>query len=531
MLDKCRLDRSDQIGTYSNYANDFMYLLHNITSGTNATKQIGSNPFLLNLCDNTNFSVTSRSMAVTVHRGQTFAVPVVALSQGHVITSTMVTAVVSSGARIELTQTIQPLPEHCSNLDYRLYSVRKTEQLTLYPDGPCRDTGLAKVIVNVTLLDCPDGFTQKEEECTCEERLQAYNATCIIGEEISVAIKAGSKFWMSTLYQNDSYQGLILYSSCPMEYCRTDTVLVPLDDIDKQCDHNRSGVLCGGCAANYSLLLGSSRCAKCSNSYLALLLPFTFAGIILTFFLTILKLTVATGMINSVILYANFIQVNRKLFFPINSTNILTVFIAWINLDLGFETCFYAGMDANAQIWFQFAFPVYLWILISLIIFSSRYSITLSKLIGSNPIAILATLLLMSYTKILKIIIEVFSSVKLEYPSGQRVTVWLKDAYLQERHLLLTVVTTVVLIFVFVPYTLLLLLSRRLYRLPNRKYFRWLVKLKPLLDSYTAPYKQNTSYWTGFLLLFAVFYILYFPSIHSGTQTGVSLPSLLHSLE
>ena len=84
-------------------------------------------------------------------------------------------------------------------------------------------------------------------------------------------------------------------------------------------------------------------------------------------------------------------------------------------------------MDAYSQIWLQFAFPIYVWILISLIILCSRYSITVTKLIGSNPIAVLATLLLMSYNKILNIIIEVYSSVNLDYPNDEKVTVWLKD--------------------------------------------------------------------------------------------------------
>lgn len=155
-------------------------------------------------------------------------------------------------------------------------------------------------------------------------------------------------------------------------------------------------MLCGACIANYSLSLGASKCMKCSNTYLALIVPFAVAGIALVTFLSFLQLTVATGMINSVILYANIVQVNRNVFFPLDTVNILSVFVAWLNLDLGFDTCFYDGMDAYAQIWLQFAFPVYVWTLISLIIISSRYSITVSKLIGHNPVAVLATLILMS---------------------------------------------------------------------------------------------------------------------------------------
>jgi len=234
------------------------------------------------------------------------------------------------------------------------------------------------------------------------------------------------------------------------------------------------------------------------------------AGIILVFFLTYLRLTVATGMINSLILYANIVQTNRDVFFPKGARNFLTVFIAWLNLDLGFQTCFYNGMDAYAQTWLQFVFPVFVWILIGLIIITSRHSVNVSKYIGSNPVAVLATLLLMSYTKILKIVIEVYSSIDLDYPNNKTVTVWLKDSnvpYLRLRHLFLTVMTTLVLVFLFLPYTLLLLLGHKVYRFTRKKALRW---LQPLMDAYYAPYKTNTRYWTGFLLLVrCVLYIVF----------------------
>ena len=126
-------------------------------------------------------------------------------------------------------------------------------------------------------------------------------------------------------------------------------------------------------------------------------------------FLTFLKLTVATGTLNSLILYANIVQVNKRHFFPPNRVNILTVFIAWLNLDLGIETCFYDGLTAYVQTWLQYVFPMYVWVLISATILTARHSVLLSRVIGSDPIAVLATLLLMSYTKILRIFIEVYS--------------------------------------------------------------------------------------------------------------------------
>ena len=379
--------------------------------------------------------------------------------------------------------------------------------MVLYPDGPCRDTGTARVVIDVTLLPCPDGFTQSGEICTCEDRLRDYPINCTIADTPYLTKTADSNFWIGISYDDTTYRGLILGKSCPAEYCKKGTINITIDNPDMQCDLNRTGLLCGACAANYSLMLGSSQCQICSDTYLALLLPFAAAGVALVVFLTCLRLTVATGTLNSVILYANILQVNRILFFPQNTRNLLTVFLAWLNLDLGFQTCFYDGLDAFALTWLQFAFPLYVWLIIGLIIFISRYSIIVSKLIGSNPIAVLATLLLMSYTKILKIIIEVYSYDILDYPEGNNtmtVSVWLKDAnvsYLKSKHLFLTVVTSLVLVFIFLPYTILLLLGHKLYRFTGKKRWQWLNRLKPLLDSYYAPYKIHTRYWTGFLLL------------------------------
>ncbi len=123
-------------------------------------------------------------------------------------------------------------------------------------------------------------------------------------------------------------------------------------------------------------MLGGTRCRVCRNTSLTLLIFFAAAGIALIVFLSLSRLTVASGMINAVILHANIVQVNRQLFSPKSKVDILTVFIAWLNLDLGIETCFYDGMTAYAQTWLQFAFPIYVWVLISLII---RYSITVSN--------------------------------------------------------------------------------------------------------------------------------------------------------
>ena len=469
--------------------------------------EITSEPYQLCLCEKDRELNCTERKIVEIFPGQKFHVSLIALDQTRTSVTTKITAV-SATSRLNSDQSSQTLEPECSKLWYNLYSTQDTDQLILYPDGPCRDTGLARVVVNVRFKPCPDGFMKSGDSCVCEERLNEYNASCTINDNATISRKAGSEFWVQGRYDNGTYQGLILFKTCPRDYCKTGEVTLTSENPDTQCDLNRSGLLCGGCATNHSLMLGSSRCHVCPNTYLALLLPFAAAGIALVVFLSILRLTVATGMINSVILYANFVQINRSIFLPTGTrsilTNILTVFIAWLNLDLGFETCFYDGMTAYAQTWLQFAFPLYVWILMGLIIVTCRYSVTLSKLIGHNPIAVLATLLLMSYNKVLKIMIDVYSFARLDFPQQNTRLVWLKDGnviFWGSEHLPLTVVTSLVLVFIFLPYTLLLLLGYKLYGFSGRKGWRWLNRLKPLLDSYYAPYNTHTRYWTGFLLL------------------------------
>ena len=408
----------------------------------------------------------------------------------------------SPDARTNVNSSALNVSQNCTTTSFNLYSGNSSEYVFLYLDeGACRDTGLARADINVTFKDCPPPFVLSGDHCECEERLKKYQVECTIADGAYIVRKSGAKFWMKY-----SDEVLILHKNCPAEYCKTVEIRMTLSQSDLQCDLNRSGLLCGACATNYSLMLGSSRCQECSNIYLLLLLSFAAAGIFLVIFLSVLRLTVATGMVNSVIRYANIVQANRSLLLPSSAhTNILTIFIAWMNLDLGFQTCFYDGMTAYAQTWLQFTFPLYVWLMISLIIITSRYSLTFTKLLGSNPVAVLATLLLMSYTKVLKTIIEVYAFARLDYPGDRVVAVWLKDAnvpYLKSWHLFLTVATTLFVVFLFLPYTFLLLFGYKLYRFSGRRSFRWLNRIKPLLDSYYAPYKKHTRYWTGLLLFY-----------------------------
>ena len=181
------------------------------------------------------------------------------------------------------------------------------------------------------------------------------------------------------------------------------------------------------------------------------------AGIALVILLMLVDLTVSTGLSNGIIFYANIVQISKDLFFPPSNNNkFLKVFIAWLNLDLGIETCFYNGLDAYAKTWLQFVFPLYIWLLVIGIIVSSHYSTLVSRVFGNNALQVLATLFLLSYTKILRVVVTVVSYTSIKYYGSYIESVWLLDGnihFLRGKHIPLFIASLVILlILVFFTY-------------------------------------------------------------------------------
>ena len=484
------------------------------------------------ICFRFNDAMLCDAYNVSISPGQKFVLSAVAVGQARGTVPTVIRSYFISGEAIGETQRIQETGKEFTNLEYRVFSPKDSEQLILYPEGPCRDLGTARRSVTVHLQPCPDGFQLSNSQCICGERLQTFTNSCNIDDE---TILRSSNFWMSGLYMNGSYQGLILHPRCPFDYCLTTVLSLTPSDPNAQCASDRTGTLCGSCPKNFSVAFGSSRCLQCRNTYLSLLIPFAMAGIVLVVFLLALKLTVSVGTINGLIFYANVVSVNRAIFFPPGANNILTVFIAWVNLDLGIETCFYNGMDAYARTWLQFVFPFYLWLLTAMIILASHCSLRLSKYLGTNPVSVLATLFLLSYAKLLRTIISAFRNTFLEYPDGSQVSVWLLDGnirYLSCKHIPLFLAALATLLFLFLPYTLFLLLGQWMLSWSDKKVLSWVNKptVKTLLDTYYGPYQDKHRYWTGLLLLLRgvmfvtfAFNILGDPSVNLLCITSASL--------
>uniref|UniRef100_A0A1X7SLY4 Uncharacterized protein n=1 Tax=Amphimedon queenslandica TaxID=400682 RepID=A0A1X7SLY4_AMPQE len=167
--------------------------------------------------------------------------------------------------------------------------------------------------------------------------------------------------------------------------------------------------MCGACTEGYSLLMGSNKCGHCCNNYMmiAWIALFTVMGVLLVVLLIALNLTVSVGTLNGLLFYANIVKLYEPVFSRKGALPVLSQVISWINLDFGFEICFYNGMDSYAKQWLQFAFPLYLWIIIIIIIQLCRRYGKISRLMGSHAVPVLSTLFLLSYTKLVRTIVIV----------------------------------------------------------------------------------------------------------------------------
>ena len=131
---------------------------------------------------------------------------------------------------------------------------------------------------------------------------------------------------------------------------------------------------------------------------------------------------------------------------------------------------------------------------------------------GKKPVQVLATLFLLSYAKIIRVVIEVFSYTVLVYPDGFSKKVWLYDIdgdveFLSGKHTVLFVVSFLIFLLLSVPYTISLVCIQWLQRFSHYRPLFWVNRLMSLFDAYIGPYKPKHCYWTGLLLLVRVIFL------------------------
>ena len=558
LLDRCtyaKTNKTDQRTVQVKSAKDRFMEITNITESDN--KSISSQPVRVCYCENDMHrpSCGQDSYSIKAESGKIFKINVAVVDQiGNTVNATIESSL--GGLLLPAYQLKKVIGANCSQLDYRATFPDENQHynLTMFAKGVCDGKGVSSLTVNITVLkcSCAPGFMQEptKSSCSCvchrdDTNFHKYIKEC--NSSTQTVIRKGT-FWITYLNNSvtqNSTSSYFIYPYCPLDYCKPPSKSISINlglpnGPDAQCENNRGGLLCGRCLSNYSLSLGSSTCIQCPDHWygmsIGIVIAAIVAGISLVLLILLFNLTVAVGTLNAIIFYANIIYANKSIYFGQPHLTFVSIVVSWLNLDIGFDTCFFKGMDTFAKTWIQLAFPAYVILLVFIIIAVSSYSSKFSQLIGKrDPVATLATLILLSYARLLQTVITCLSAVSLDFPNGTTSKRWLPDAsvkYFEGKHIALVCMAILILLFGLF-YTIIIFSKQWLVHCPRSKLYKTtrLYKLQFFIDTYHMPYTAKHRYWTGLLLFIRiVVYLISALSISSDPTITLLSTAIIISL-
>ena len=479
---------------------------------------------------------------VTTYPGGTVKLNVTSVDDGNNLSPGVVYALIGTNGDTTTTITLGPGQEAqwigtvCGTIEYQIYGPEMASLNLVLSTSP----GNFPIVIKGELLPCEPGFkfVSNSSTCDCSPFFVSYGVVCDTSDG-TVTIK--KKNWIG-VYNNTLPA---LASFCPLDYCNSAINKLFLGRPGDLCSGGRTGTLCGHCHGNYSVIFGSSQCQVCTDMWLSTLVMFAVLGAFLVATLFFLNLTVTQGTLYGLIFYANIIQVNTSIFFSQSTLRPLQVIVSLVNLDLGIPLCFYDGMDDADKAGLQFVFPAYLLVLTMTVIVLCHYCFRRSPttstrscvyrvfiIIGQRAVGVLSTLIYLSYSKVLRSVIDVFTYSTVHLPTGD-IYVWFYDGnveYLHGKHTVIFVVAMVICALFLLPYIFALTFIPIIEKYSeHNRLFNYLHKkanqIKPMIDAHYAPYKGEWRWWLGARLwLLVLMYIL--NSVFSSDK-----PSLLLSVQ
>ena len=378
--------------------------------------------------------------------------------------------------------------------------------------------GASRLMMDVHLLECPPGFLPSGDDktCICDPYVtETIRSTCDFG---NYTISRIPNLWLGVMEHEDS-SDVVYIPTCPTGFCQSNITSVDLTVNDQLCFEGRTGILCGACKGNLSVVFGSPFCMECSHFWLFTILLYGLAGIVLVAILFALELTVTHGTLTTVIFYANIVGVNSNIFFPVNQRGLLFAWISILNLELGFPLCFYHGMNEAAKSGLQAIFPLYLLFICLTIIFLSERSNRVAKWTSSHGVQVLATTVYLSFSKMLRYVIDILTVVNL-YSEKKSRHVWFYDGnlgFFRSSHVIIALIPALPTLLFIIGFTLAMLFIKQIEQRNS--------KLKPFLDVYGGPFKDKYRYWFGLRLVILAGMCLSFAVL------GTNLPVLALTIQ
>ena len=433
--------------------------------------QVLSFPTYVQLCNCSDpdlYNVTSLYEGkVTTYPGGTVRLNVTSVDVGNYLSPSVVYASIGTNGNITPTITLghrqeaQWIGTVCGTIEYQIYGPEMASlNLTLFTSP-----GNFPTVIEVELLPCEPGFVYMSSSSTCDCSL-FFTSHGVVCDTSDGTVTINKNDWIG-VYNNTP----ALASICPLDYCNSTINKLSLGRPGDLCSGGRIGIICGHCHSNYSVIFGSSQCQVCSDMWLITLVMFAVLGALLVAAMFFLNLTVTQGTLYGLIFYANIIQVNTSIFVSQPTLRPLQVIVSLVNLDLGIPLCFYDGMDDADKAGLQFVFPAYLLILTMTVIVLCHYCLQRSPTtstrscayrvfitIGQRAVGDISTLIYLSYSKLLRTVIDVFTYSTVHLPSGD-IYVWFYDGnveYLHGKHTIIFVVAMVTCTLFLLPYTIAL---------------------------------------------------------------------------
>lgn len=474
---------------------------------SNESKSLfASDPYQVCICMNGTVDCDSSSISLSVIRGSSLVFSSTLRDENGLSTLGYISVANDTSKQRQFYSEVN----ECSENMLSIPTSRLSEHITLLPTNYRHHVpNIYKSLdIFLSFLPCPSGFeiSQAGTKCDC---LPYFKTSSLLQCNVSdFSFMRLRNYWIGP----DQNNTIRFHHSCPYSYCASGYIkLFDLNNRTSVCTSRRSGTLCGECSNNLSLTLGGDDCIECTNNYIALILVFCGLGVLLIAMVTLLSFTIAEGAINGVIFYAAFLHLNKNsLFLNYSNGNLFVILISWLNLDFGFNVCFYNGLTSYMKVWLQFIFPVSLYATEIIVIISSYRSSKLARITGArNRMKIMATLFLLGYMKILRAVISVlpYANLRSLNDSSDIKTVWLYDGnieYYSRHHTPLFVVAVSFLIIISVPYTFPLLFVQLLRRLPH---FPYKASRNAITDAHVGPFKTKFRFWLGILLISYTFLV------------------------
>ena len=488
---------SPMYNCYMPQVNGIYHQIFNFTSNASIYNHISSKPEHLYFCDKlnqVNLTCKHKQIQKKFYPGQILSFFVAALDGANKSVGALVLGL--SETTHTTAYTIQ-LNESYTMCHQIIFEIVQTKERCTYNDtslGYCIHKRLFSLTDSFEILElkllvypCPVGFMFDSNTgiCRCSSLLMSQNKYIICNiSDTSITIPSDSNLWIGPLtspHNDTDRPPLAVSDNCPTKFCnpfkKSWNVIT-----ESQCLPSRTGLFCSQCADNKSIVFGSDTCYECSNYWLFTIIGYALAGILLIYILFKLQLTLTRGTINSLIFFSQLantglisilemtMYVSHKAYF----TQFSLIFLSTLNLNLGYKLCFYNGMTEMVKSGLLFVFPFYLLGLLLIIQSISHQSSRVSHTIYRNAIPVLATVIHLSFLRLLTNTIDIISPVTIYVEGYPNKVAWYLDAtiqYTDTSHVVLLSLALLSICAFIVPYILLLLFPKLLLLFPKLMLF------------------------------------------------------------